>query len=102
MHSYHVDVEDKAVILTTTDYGCEFVSSIQKGNIIACQFHPEKSGRAGLLILKNFLEIATEATRPVRSSIRTTLAKRIIACLDVRSNDQGDLVVTKGDRYDVR
>jgi glutamine amidotransferase/cyclase len=39
---------------------------------------------------------------PVRSDGRTTLAKRIIACLDVRSNDQGDLVVTKGDQYDVR
>jgi glutamine amidotransferase/cyclase len=102
VHSYHVDVEDKAVILTTTDYGYEFVSSIQKGNIIASQFHPEKSGRAGLLILKNFLDIATEATRPVRLSTHTTLAKRIIACLDVRANDQGDLVVTKGDQYDVR
>jgi glutamine amidotransferase/cyclase len=102
VHSYHVDVEDQAVILTTTDYGSEFVSSIQKGNIIACQFHPEKSGRAGLLILKNFLEIATAAIRFIRSSTQTTLAKRIIACLDVRANDQGDLVVTKGDQYDVR
>lgn len=102
VHSYHVVVEDDGVVLTTTDYGYEFVSSIQKGNIIATQFHPEKSGRAGLRILQNFLEFAAEPVRPVQSAANTTLAKRIIACLDVRSNDQGDLVVTKGDQYDVR
>jgi glutamine amidotransferase/cyclase len=102
VHSYHVAADDASVVLTTTDYGCEFVSSIQRGNIIATQFHPEKSGRAGLAILRNFIKITTEPTRPVRSAATTTLAKRIIACLDVRSNDQGDLVVTKGDQYDVR
>jgi glutamine amidotransferase/cyclase len=102
VHSYHVDVEDPSAILTTTDYGYEFVSSIQKGNIIATQFHPEKSGRAGLLVLKNFLENASEAIRPIHSTAGTTLAKRIVACLDVRANDRGDLVVTKGDQYDVR
>lgn len=102
VHSFHVAVADPSIILTTTDYGYEFVSSIQHGNIIASQFHPEKSGRAGLLILKNFLETAGRAVSPVRLSSRTTLAKRIIACLDVRANDQGDLVVTKGDQYDVR
>jgi len=102
VHSYHVVADDAAVILTTTDYGCEFVSSIQQDNIIATQFHPEKSGKAGLLILRNFLETAAETTRPVRLSENTALAKRIVACLDVRSNDQGDLVVTKGEQYDVR
>ena len=102
VHSYHVVADDAAVILTTTDYGCRFVSSIQKGNIIATQFHPEKSGPAGLAILQNFLKTTAEPIRPVRSATTTTLAKRIIACLDVRSNDQGDLVVTKGDQYDVR
>ncbi len=102
VHSYHVDCEDQSVILTTTDYGYEFVSSIQKDNIIATQFHPEKSSSAGVQILKNFLETAAEQTAPVRVSEGTRLAKRIIACLDVRANDRGDLVVTKGDRYDVR
>ena len=102
VHSYHVVVDDASTILTTTDYGCEFVSSIQKGNIIATQFHPEKSGRAGLRLLQNFLETTAEPICPIRSTATTTLAKRIIACLDVRSNDQGDLVVTKGDQYDVR
>ena len=102
VHSYHVVADDASTILTTTDYGCEFVSSIQKGNIIATQFHPEKSGRAGLVLLQNFLEATAEPIRPIRSTATTTLAKRIITCLDVRSNDQGDLVVTKGDQYDVR
>jgi glutamine amidotransferase/cyclase len=102
VHSYHVVCEDKAAVLTTTDYGYEFVSSVQKDNIIATQFHPEKSGRAGLQILKNFIEISPKKARPVGLLQPTRLAKRIIACLDVRSNDQGDLVVTKGDQYDVR
>jgi glutamine amidotransferase/cyclase len=102
VHSYHVIPADDPAVLTTTDYGYAFVSSIQKGNIIATQFHPEKSGSAGLRILKNFLESSAEQTRPVLALRDTRLAKRIIACLDVRSNDQGDLVVTKGDQYDVR
>ncbi len=103
VHSYHVVPEDPNVILTSTDYGYEYTSSIQKGNVIATQFHPEKSGEAGLKILKNFLE--SDSKREVLPEIRlesTRLAKRIVACLDVRSNDQGDLVVTKGDQYDVR
>jgi glutamine amidotransferase/cyclase len=102
VHSYYVAPEDDTVILTSTDYGCEFVSSIQKGNIIATQFHPEKSGPFGLRILENFLDIGTEEIKPAPTADTTILAKRIIACLDVRSNDQGDLVVTKGDQYDVR
>jgi glutamine amidotransferase/cyclase len=102
VHSYHVAPSNDADVLTTTDYGYDFVSSIQKDNIIATQFHPEKSGRAGLQILKNFLEHSAEQNRPAPAAGGTRLAKRIIACLDVRSNDQGDLVVTKGDRYDVR
>jgi len=102
VHSFHVMPEDDAVVLTVTDYGLEFVSSIQKGNIIATQFHPEKSGEAGLAVLKNFLFPGPKKVSPIHISERTKLAKRIIACLDVRSNDQGDLVVTKGDQYDVR
>jgi glutamine amidotransferase/cyclase len=55
-----------------------------------------------LRLLQNFLGSPAQAVRPVQTSRKTTLAKRIIACLDVRANDQGDLVVTKGDQYDVR
>ncbi len=102
VHSFHVVPEDDDLVLTTTDYGYRFVSAIQKGHIIATQFHPEKSGGPGLRLLKNFLDEDGEAVIPGRVKPDTRLAKRIIACLDVRSNDQGDLVVTKGDQYDVR
>ncbi|MDJ0831782.1 MAG: imidazole glycerol phosphate synthase subunit HisF [Desulfobacterales bacterium] len=102
VHSYYVSPTDASVVLTTTDYGAEFVSSIQTGNIIATQFHPEKSGNAGQQILNNFLSMGDTAIKPAQTASRTQLAKRIIACLDVRSNDRGDLVVTKGDQYDVR
>lgn len=102
VHSYHVVPGSDEYILTTTDYGYEFVSAIRKGNIVATQFHPEKSGRAGLALLENFLTASREAVIPQTSPRTTKLAKRVIACLDVRSNDQGDLVVTKGDQYDVR
>ena len=56
VHSYHVVPEDKGVIATTTPYGIEFVSSIWKDNILAVQFHPEKSQALGLSILKRFGE----------------------------------------------
>ena len=102
VHSYYVSPTDASVVLTTTDYGAEFVSSIQTGNIIATQFHPEKSGNAGQQVLNNFLSMGDTAIKPAQTASRTQLAKRIIACLDVRSNDRGDLVVTKGDQYDVR
>ncbi len=102
VHSYYVSPTDASVVLTTTDYGAEFVSSIQTGNIIATQFHPEKSGNAGQQILNNFLSMGDTAIKPEQTASCTQLAKRIIACLDVRSNDRGDLVVTKGDQYDVR
>lgn len=102
VHSYHVVPEDDSVILTTTDYGQRFVSSIQIGQIMATQFHPEKSGQLGLRLLKDFLDLNTRPVTPEISLSTTKLAKRIIACLDVRANDQGDLVVTKGDQYDVR
>lgn len=57
VHSYYVEPADPAVIATTTDYGRPFVSSIAKDNIFATQFHPEKSQKVGLTILKNFAEM---------------------------------------------
>lgn len=107
VHSYRAtpDRDNQEWVLTTTDYGEEFISSVQRGNVTACQFHPEKSGEAGLAILNSFLT-ATDLTAPAGATTiappPTRIAKRIIACLDVRSNDAGDLVVTKGDQYDVR
>ncbi|MDD5284560.1 MAG: imidazole glycerol phosphate synthase subunit HisH [Desulfuromonadaceae bacterium] len=57
VHSYYVIPDDKSVIATTTGYGVEFCSSVWKDNIIATQFHPEKSQGVGLRILKNFAEL---------------------------------------------
>ncbi|MBU0987197.1 MAG: imidazole glycerol phosphate synthase subunit HisH, partial [Proteobacteria bacterium] len=102
VHSFHVVPQNNSVVSTTTNYGKEFVSGIEIGNIAATQFHPEKSGGTGITILKNFLETACQQKTPLIVSKETRLSKRIVACLDVRANDQGDLVVTKGDQYDVR
>jgi len=102
VHSYYVEPADDGVVLTFTDYDIEFTSSIQRGNILATQFHPEKSGASGQKILSNFIQEHRQVVVPKIHSNKTKLAKRIIACLDVRANDHGDLVVTKGDQYDVR
>ncbi len=102
VHSFHVVSYDDTAVLATTDYGYGFVSAVQKNNIIATQFHPEKSGEPGLKILENFLSRKSQKIMPEIVLQKTKLSKRIIACLDVRANDAGDLVVTKGDQYDVR
>jgi len=102
VHSFAVHPADPALVLTRTDYGEPLVSAVQRGGIAATQFHPEKSGEPGLALLRNFVSGDGRAVLPRTSPATTVLAKRIIACLDVRSNDQGDLVVTKGDQYDVR
>ncbi|KAL8098660.1 hypothetical protein AgCh_031430 [Apium graveolens] len=57
---------------------------------------------AGLSILKRFLYPESSMTKKLAKRKASKLAKRVIACLDVRANDNGDLVVTKGDQYDVR
>jgi glutamine amidotransferase len=54
VHGYHVVPDDESVIATTTDYGRPFVSSVWRDNVMATQFHPEKSQRVGLKILANF------------------------------------------------
>ncbi len=102
VHSYCVDPSNTDTVLTTTDYGECFTSGIQRGNIAAVQFHPEKSGTAGLRIIENFIASRTDVFMPQSCPQETRLARRIIACLDVRADDQGRLVVTKGDQYDVR
>lgn len=58
VHSYYVDPEDKSVIAGTTDYGVSMCSVIIKDNLVATQFHPEKSGNWGLRMYSNFLEMA--------------------------------------------
>ena len=58
VHSYFAKPDDDAFVATTTNYGLDFCSSIVKDNIVATQFHPEKSQDAGLQILKNFGELS--------------------------------------------
>lgn len=57
VHGYHVVPDDRSIIATETDYGRPFVSSIRSDNILATQFHPEKSQGVGLKILANFAGI---------------------------------------------
>ncbi|CDO71648.1 hypothetical protein BN946_scf184911.g119 [Trametes cinnabarina] len=96
---------------STTQYGREiFLATVRKGNVFACQFHPEKSGQAGLRVLDAWLRESESERASSPPSPRVArlpkpndgFTKRVIACMDVRSNDDGDLVVTKGDQYDVR
>ncbi|KAK4053553.1 Histidine biosynthesis bifunctional protein hisB [Microbotryomycetes sp. JL201] len=121
VHSFRVGFDEslRDWALTATQYGDEtYVSTVQRGNVYGTQFHPEKSGQAGLFVLKAWLDRTSGSDRgqTIDSSsaaprsqdvVDKELAakgftKRIVACLDVRTNDDGDLVVTKGDQYDVR
>ncbi len=57
VHSYYLNAKDKNIVAATTSYGVEIDAAIESGNIIATQFHPEKSGDVGLKMLKNFVEM---------------------------------------------
>ena len=145
VHSYRAvpEAANADWVLAETDYGAPFVSAVGRGRVAAVQFHPEKSGPAGLRLLDHFLRQSgaafsagvipspgtgssagagavagsgvdtggqprsaagdePQSGTAAPAAVTTRLAKRIIACLDVRANDAGDLVVTKGDQYDVR
>lgn len=54
VHSYAGQAENPENVIAATDYGTSVVAAVSKGNVYGCQFHPEKSGEVGLLILKNF------------------------------------------------
>lgn len=56
VHSYHAAPDDTNLIAATTTYGEEVTAALERGNIFATQFHPEKSGDVGLRVLKNFLD----------------------------------------------
>ena len=58
VHSYYGEPEDRSVILAETEYGITFCSALAKDNLMATQFHPEKSGDLGLLLYENFLKMA--------------------------------------------
>lgn len=57
VHSYYLQAEEEAIVAATAQYGVTVHASVEKGNVFACQFHPEKSGETGLGILKNFVEL---------------------------------------------
>ncbi len=57
VHSYYLEAMDESIVKATTEYGCHIHASVEKDNIFACQFHPEKSSTVGLQILKNFANI---------------------------------------------
>lgn len=58
VHSYYLKAAEEDIVKATTEYGTLIHASVEKGNIFACQFHPEKSSDVGLKILKNFISIS--------------------------------------------
>jgi glutamine amidotransferase len=61
VHSFYPEPTDRDVVIGETDYGVTFPSVVAKDNVVATQFHPEKSGEAGLRMYRNFLQIAEAA-----------------------------------------
>jgi glutamine amidotransferase len=57
VHSYYLKAENEEDVAATTHYSVDIHASVEKGNVFACQFHPEKSSEVGLNILKNFIEL---------------------------------------------
>lgn len=58
VHSYYLQATEPEVVTATTEYAAHIHASVEKGNVFACQFHPEKSSDVGMHILKNFLGIS--------------------------------------------
>lgn len=57
VHSYYLQAKEKGIVKAAAQYGITVEASVEKDNLFACQFHPEKSSDVGLRILKNFLEV---------------------------------------------
>ena len=57
VHSYYLQAQDKEIVKAATEYGVNIHASVEKGNIFACQFHPEKSSAVGMKILENFIAV---------------------------------------------
>ena len=60
VHSYYLKAAEEDIVTATTEYSTHIHASVEKGNVFACQFHPEKSSDIGLQILKNFVELYAE------------------------------------------
>ena len=57
VHSYYLQAKEPEIVVASTEYGVTIQASVEKGNVFACQFHPEKSSTVGLKILENFISI---------------------------------------------
>ena len=57
VHSYYLQADDSNIVTATTDYGAHIHASVEKDNVFACQFHPEKSSDIGMQILRNFIHL---------------------------------------------
>ena len=57
VHSYYLQAADEGIVTATTEYGVRIHASVEKGNVFACQFHPEKSADVGMKILQNFVNL---------------------------------------------
>lgn len=60
VHSYYLQAADESIVTATTEYGAHIHASVEKGNVFACQFHPEKSSDVGMQILRNFIRVTKE------------------------------------------
>jgi len=58
VHSYYLKAEEESIVAASTEYSVHIHAAVEKGNLYACQFHPEKSGDVGLKLLKNFVELS--------------------------------------------
>ncbi|KAE8662550.1 Imidazole glycerol phosphate synthase hisHF [Hibiscus syriacus] len=100
---YALPYDNKEWVSSTCNYGDDCIASIRRGNVHGVQFHPEKNFK-----IHKFLPVGMRMISDMQISVQnptqgkaSKLATRVIACLDVRTNDKGDLVATKGDQYDV-
>ena len=57
VHSYYLKAGSEDIVAATTEYGTHIHAAVEKGNLYACQFHPEKSSQTGLKILENFISL---------------------------------------------
>ncbi len=60
VHSYYLKADEPDIVTATTEYATLIHASVEKDNVFACQFHPEKSSAVGLKILKNFIELEVD------------------------------------------
>ncbi len=60
VHSYYLQAEDEHIVTAATEYGVDIQASVEKDNVFACQFHPEKSSEVGMKILSNFIALTKE------------------------------------------